>query len=112
MSVILFFDGLHLFHLSKIRKIDLVFVLADPYYPREKIIRFDLSSKMAAVGAPGPHGTFVPIAIELIISTKNSFLPPTDITTRYKRLSQIFLQFKTPETYNFLVQNGRFLQKS
>ena len=70
MSVILFFDGLHLFHLSKIRKIDLVFVLADPYYPREKIIRFDLSSKMAAVGAPGPHGTFVSIAIELIISTR------------------------------------------
>ena len=70
MSVILFFDGLHLFHLPKIRNIDLVFVLADPYYPREKIIRFDLSFKMAAVGAPGPHGTFVLIAIELIISTK------------------------------------------
>ena len=25
---------------------------------------------MAAVGAPGPHGTFIPIAIEVIISTK------------------------------------------
>ena len=70
MSVILFFDGLHLFHLPKIRNIDLVFVLADPYYSRKKMIRFDLSSKMAAVGAPGPHGTFVLIAIELIISTR------------------------------------------
>ena len=59
MSAILFFGRLHLFHLPKIGKIDLIFVLADPYYPREKIIRFDLSSKMAAVGAPGPHGTFV-----------------------------------------------------
>ena len=67
---------------------------------------------MAAVGAPGPHGTFVPIAIELIISTKIPSSLLTDITTRYKRLSQIFLQFKTPETYNFLVQNGQFLQKS
>ena len=76
------------------------------------MIRFDLSSKMAAVGAPGPHGTFVLIAIELIISTENSFFLSRDITTRYKRLSQIFLQFKTPETYNILVQNGRFLQKS
>ena len=78
MSAILFFCGLYLFHLPKIRNIDLVFVLADPYYPREKMIRFDLSSKMAAVGAPGPHGTFVPIAIELIISTRiPSFLQQT-----------------------------------
>ena len=70
MSAILFFRGLYLFHLPKIENIDLVFVLADPYYPCEKMIRFDLSFKMAAVGAPGPHGTFVPIAIKLIISKR------------------------------------------
>jgi hypothetical protein len=70
MSVILFFDGLHLSHLPKIRNFDLVFVLAHPYTPREKIIIFYLSTKLAAVGAPGPHGTFVLIAIELIISTR------------------------------------------
>ena len=40
-----------------------------------------------------------------------SFYVPPDITTHYKRLSQIFLQLKTPETPHFWSQNGRFLQK-
>ena len=66
---------------------------------------------MAAVGAPGPHGTFVSIAIELIISTSIPSSLPQTLRLATKSYLKFFCNSKTPETYNFLVQNGRFLQK-
>ena len=101
MSAILFFGRLHHFHLPKIGNIDLIFVLADPFDHREKMIRFDLSSKMAAVGAPGPHGTFVSIAIELIISKRIPFTLQQTLRLATKGYLKFSCNSKLPKPTTF-----------
>ena len=58
MAAILFLAETIFFIFEKVEKSNFRFLLGDPYCLYKKMIRFDLYFKMAAVGAPGPHGSW------------------------------------------------------
>ena len=107
MAAILFVAETVFLIFKKVENPTYRFILGDPYCLHKKMIRFDLYFKMAAVGAPGPHGSWFKERSE------ESFLTGV---VRYSSVSydflpnpiSIFLAIENSRNQPQETQNGRF----